>query len=1140
MSDFLSFRLTDSFVEDYRKRKVPWGFPIGGGNSLSELTFIAKYSRKKEDGSKEEWWEVCRRCVEGMYSILKDHARYQGTSWNDLKAQKSAQDAFDRMFQFKWTPPGRGLQHMGTEFIHVNRNGARLVNCAGLTTDKLSTHSAYEATMPFMRLMEMSLNGIGVGIDTRGAGNLTLHEPLQEAEVFVVPDTREGWAESLGRLLESFFFRNRKSVYFDYSEIRPEGAPLNSFGGTASGPEPLRRCHEKIRELLSGRGGETISSRDIVDIANLAGKAVVSGGSRRSAIITFGLQADDDFINLKNWELEENFERTGADGWAWLSNNSVLAKVGDDLSSVIDQICINGEPGVLWVDAMQQYGRLEDSKNNTDYRAVLTNPCFSGDTLIAVADGRGAVSISELADTGDDVPVYSMNPKTGEVEIKWGRHPRLTGSQSILVEIEFNDGSILKVTPDHEFPLLDGTIKTANDLRAGDRLPAFTKRQEPVKQGGNNYWRVYSNIHNPSKKVFEHRLIAKFNNPSLWETTYDVAQRSGWIDGGLVVHHKDYNPLNNHPDNLEIMTFGEHTRLHGSQDNSGEKNPMYGRKHSDRTKELIGSQCKDRWSDPKYREMMSEAIKAGMTDDSREAISRSRHQSWRAYYLEQEANTDLETIWIDDRLCAVKHCEACKTKFTVPWRERERCFCSQSCVSSYYANKYDRTSQLMPGDPNFGNAMANSEARKENQRAAFAEEAIGTRQRQVEVYLELQQELARSPMAKEWHARCKERGVPHRFQAQGKTKNPNILSSFKELKELAEASNHRVVAIRPVTSEDVFNITVDDYHTVGIVTRTTDKSLHGIYAFQCGEIGLEGAGELCNLSELYPTNHASIDDFKRTIKHAYMYTKAVTLLPTPWFETNEVIIRNRRIGVSMTGIAQFVEERGWSEIKQWMNEGYLALKKLDQSYSEWLGVRESIKVSTVKPAGSTSLIAATTPGVHWPTTSGYYLRRVRFQKNDPLVQLLADAGYHIEDDVNDPLSTVVATFPTEGVAVRSEREVSLWEKAQLAALAQRFWSDNLVSCTLSFFKEERDQLGRVLSAMDGQLKSASFLPIDESGTTYAQAPYEPLSEDTAKEMMANIKPISKKKLYKKGLDAEEEMFCTTDKCELRPVGASDG
>lgn len=682
MSDFLSFRLTDSFVEDYKNRKVPWGFPIGGGNSLSELTFIAKYSRKKDDGSKEEWWEVCRRCVEGMYSILKDHARYQGTSWNDLKAQKSAQDAFDRMFQFKWTPPGRGLQHMGTQFIHENRNGARLVNCSALSTEKISTHSAYEATMPFVRLMEMSLNGIGVGFDTRGAGNITLHQPSEEIEEFVVPDTREGWAESLGKLLESFFFKNRKTVVFDYSQLRPEGAPLKSFGGTASGYKPLQRCHEKIRELLSHREGELLTSRDIVDIANLSGKAVVSAGSRRSALLALGDIRDSDFINLKNWELEENAERTGGDGWSWMSNNSVHANIGDDLSSIVDQIAINGEPGVVWVDAIQKYGRIEDGITNADYRANLVNPC--------------------------------------------------------------------------------------------------------------------------------------------------------------------------------------------------------------------------------------------------------------------------------------------------------------------------------------------------------------------------------------------------------------------------------------------------------------------------AEIGLEGnQGELCNLSELYPTNHQSIDDFKRTIKHAYMYTKAVTLLPTPWFETNEVIVRNRRIGVSMTGIAQFVEERGWSEIKQWMNEGYLTLKKLDQSYSEWLGVRESIKVSTVKPAGSTSLIAGTTPGVHWPTTSGYYLRRVRFQKNDPLVQLLADAGYHIEDDVNDPLSTVVATFPTEGVAVRSEREVSLWEKAQLAALAQRFWSDNLVSCTLSFFKEERDQLGRVLSAMDGQLKSASFLPIDESGTTYAQAPYEPLSEDRAKEMMAKIKPISKKKLYKKGLEAEEEMFCTTDKCELRPVDAAN-
>lgn len=689
MNEHLSFHLSEDFIEEYKNKEVPWGFQIGGGNSLSELTFILKYSRKKDDGTKERWWEVCQRCVEGMYSILKDHSKFNRTPWNDLKAQKSARDAYDRMFNFKWTPPGRGLQHMGTQYIAESRNGARLINCfegstelltleygpvsfsetigeevtvyttqgwekgviqsfgkqvvqrvtfkpwkkysnlrhditvtpnhkwilkdgsettslkvgdfvsglsvqdidstsedyfsgllhgvvfgdgsknphvyvngdmrftiqacddrveqtlllpeiknklntlyqwngnyiasvrngkdlkelpegqdcspeyikgfiegwitadgtfdkrtenetytltsqfvgasgwlnrwaafggymfvgsnldpvmatnfgvrknpmqrmtltsepcswtvssieqldeeievfcatvptagsftlasgvytgncAGLTTEKISTHSAYEATMPFERLMDMSLNGIGVGIDTRGAGRITLHQPLEETEVYVIEDTREAWARSLGVLLESFFFKNRKTVEFDYSPIREEGAILKSFGGTASGPGPLIRMHEKIRELLSNREGESLTERDIVDIANLSGKAVVSGGSRRSALITFGKQDSEDYVNLKNWELPENAERTGADGWAWLSNNSILADVDEDLSGLIQSIAVNGEPGIIWPEMMQNYGRLADVPDYKDQKAVVSNPCVTGDTWTMTSAG---------------------------------------------------------------------------------------------------------------------------------------------------------------------------------------------------------------------------------------------------------------------------------------------------------------------------------------------------------------------------------------------------------------------------------------------------------------------------------------------------------------------------------------------------------------------------------------------------------------------------------------------------------------------------------------------------------------------------------------------------------------------------------
>ena len=134
MSDVFSFRLLDEFVNKYKDVDPPFGFTDAGSNSLGEITFIRTYSRVKEDGRKERWYEVCKRVIEGMYSVQKNHAKENRLPWNDNKAQKSAQEAYDRMFNLKWTPPGRGLWAFGTPMTMERRNSAALQNCAMVST----------------------------------------------------------------------------------------------------------------------------------------------------------------------------------------------------------------------------------------------------------------------------------------------------------------------------------------------------------------------------------------------------------------------------------------------------------------------------------------------------------------------------------------------------------------------------------------------------------------------------------------------------------------------------------------------------------------------------------------------------------------------------------------------------------------------------------------------------------------------------------------------------------------------------------------------------------------------------------------------------------------------------------------------
>ena len=675
-----SFRLNEDYINTYRDKPVPWGYQDAGGNSLGEITFLRTYSRKKEDGTKETWVDVCERVINGMYSIQKDHCKANRLPWNGQKAQASAKEAFDRLFNLKWTPPGRGLWVMGTPLVNEQKNSAALQNCAFVSTNSMTKD---DPSKPFAFLMEASMLGVGVGFDNKG-GNKSF-EIYQPSNIMapsahrvdhVIPDTREGWVDSVSMLINTYLKPGQMALTFDYSEIRPLGAPIATFGGTASGPAPLERLHNYIRKLFEGRAGENLTKVDIADIGNLIGVCVVSGNVRRSAELLMGQVTDSEFLNLKNPKVfpERNSYSKKNPGWGWMSNNSVEVQVGQEFpDEVIEGIARNGEPGVIWMDVTREYGRLVDEANDKDWRSDGYNPC---------------------------------------------------------------------------------------------------------------------------------------------------AEQS--------------------------------------------------------------------------------------------------------------------------------------------------------------------------------------------------------------------------------------------------------LESF----------------------------------------------------------------EMCTLVETYLNRHDSLDDYLRTIKFAYLYAKTVTLLPTHWEETNAIMQRNRRIGTSMSGIANFSDIHGMHTLRTWMDEAYNTVQNYDNDYSEWLGIRESIKTTTVKPSGTVSILAGESPGVHWTPGGSYFLRAIRFANDDPMLPLFKFSGYTVEPASESPETTSVVFFPIKSLAKRSEKDVSIYEKVGLAATAQRYWSDNSVSVTVSFdANTEKKDVGTVLHMFDGQLKTVSFLPMGNE--TYPQMPYSQITQEEYEAYTMKLFNINFVGVYEgNAADAIGEKFCTTDYCEI--------
>lgn len=402
----IKFQLKREFKDSLGSKPVAWGY---GG--LSEFTYYRTYARRKDNGTLETWAECVIRVIEGMFSILKTHAITSHLPWDEKRAHRLAEEAAERLFEFKWTPPGRGLWMMGTDYLW-EKGAMALYNCAFVSTEDIDA----ELSKPFAFVMDTMMQGVGCGYDTDGAEKVIVQQPVGEPELVIVDDTREGWVELISCLIDSYLEEGSSPITYDVSKVRPYGTEIKGFGGVASGPEPLVQGFNGIKEVLENRVGQLLTSTDIVSIMGIIGKIVVAGNVRRSALIALGNPNDLDYVTLKNWdknpvgmgmqappELEtvnkqdydayNSFETSWDDksliakkyasetwswkfgGWLWASNNSLYAKAGMDYTPYVDSIAQNGEPGFFWLDTSRSYGRLKDGIKNDDTSVKGLNPC---------------------------------------------------------------------------------------------------------------------------------------------------------------------------------------------------------------------------------------------------------------------------------------------------------------------------------------------------------------------------------------------------------------------------------------------------------------------------------------------------------------------------------------------------------------------------------------------------------------------------------------------------------------------------------------------------------------------------------------------------------------------------------------------
>jgi len=284
-------------------------------------------------------------------------------------------------------------------------------------------------------------------------------------------------------------------------------------------------------------------------------------------------------------------------------------------------------------------------------------------------------------------------------------------------------------------------------------------------------------------------------------------------------------------------------------------------------------------------------------------------------------------------------------------------------------------------------------------------------------------------------------------------------------------------------------------------TQYPDPDVQGFNP--CAEQSLANF-ETCCLAEVYLPNIESYAELKKVVRYLYRINKHSLAIKCAVEETEQIVHENMRMGIGVTGYLQATEEQ-----RSWLSDCYVYIRAYDEEYSNITGINRSIKLTTVKPSGTLSLLAGVTPGAH-PAYSQFYIRRVRMASNSPLVRAAKEAGYPVEFvrnfDGTEDHGTEVVSFPCKfPEGTKLAKDMTAVDQLNVIKRLQTEWSDNAVSVTIYYRLEELDEIKAWLNDNYYNVKTVSFLLHNDHG--FDQAPLEEITEEKYNEMSAMVKPL---------------------------------
>lgn len=421
--------------------------------------YIAKsrYARYLPDKKRRETWE---ETVERYVNYVFE--KYPNTFPKE-EIRKS-------ILNFEVMPSMRAMMTAGKA---LERDAASAYNCSYLAIDD---QRAFDEAMYLL----MVGTGVGYSVERQFISKLPVisEEFFDTESVIVVKDSRIGWASSLKELISLLY--QGLIPKWDLSLLRPAGAPLKTFGGRSSGPAPLEELFNFFVTVFKNASGRKLNSLECNDLMCKIAESVVVGGVRRSACICLTNLSDDRMRSAKSgqWWIE-NGQRSLANISVAYTEKPEIGQFMEEWLSLYNSK--SGERGIFnRVAALKKIKAIGRRNPEPIREAGGMNPCLTGDTLVYVADGRGAVSIKKLAEEGKDVNVFCFDEKNNVV-VRTMRNPRITNEKAEVYKITLDDGSIIRTTENHKFLTKTGVYKEVRDLIIGESLDIITKFESSIK-----------------------------------------------------------------------------------------------------------------------------------------------------------------------------------------------------------------------------------------------------------------------------------------------------------------------------------------------------------------------------------------------------------------------------------------------------------------------------------------------------------------------------------------------------------------------------------------------------------------------------------------------------------------------------------